>query len=119
PLFKLLAQLPYFGEIRAPFVFFDLPAAFFAAMLAGFFVTDVLRTHIPKIIGALALLMLVDYWPYQKPMKDNGVPAHTLANLRAAYSTLAKDPDWVKTYSVSGRYFHLLGPMWSGKPQVY
>lgn len=124
PGFRWLAILPYFHEIRAPFVFYDTPAVFLGAMLIGFFVTDVLaaekwRAHVPKIVAVLAVLMLLDYWPYQKPTKDNGVPAHTLENLQAAYSSLQPDKDWVKTYSLSGRYFHLLGPMWGGKPQVY
>jgi hypothetical protein len=124
PGFQWLAALPYFKEIRAPYVFYDTPAVFLGAMLAGFFVTDVLeaekwRAHVPKIVAGLAVLLLLDYWPYQKPTWDNGVPAHTLTNLQAAYHSLEKDPDWVKTYSVSGRYFHLLGPMWGGKPQVY
>lgn len=123
PGFQWLATLPYFKEIRAPFVFYDTPATFFGPMLAGFFVTDVLvtekwRAHIPKIVAGLGVLFLLDYWPYQKPTWDNGVPAHTLTNLHAAYQSLETDPDWVKTYSISGRYFHLLGPMWSGKPQV-
>jgi hypothetical protein len=61
----------------------------------------------------------VDFWPYQKPAKENNVPARTLANLRSTYTALRADPDWVKTYSLSSRYFHLLGPMYSGKPQVY
>ena len=72
-------MLPLFKEIRAPFVFYDLPAVFFEAMLSGFFVTDVLgtekwRAHVPKIVAGVALLMLLDYWPYQKATKDNGVP---------------------------------------------
>jgi len=124
PGFEWLATLPYFHEIRAPFVFYDTPAVFWGAMLIGFFVTDVLaaekwRTHIPKIVAALGVLLLLDYWPYQKPTTDNGVPAHTLDHLRAAYTSLEPDKDWVKTYAVSSRYFHLLGPMWGGKPQVY
>lgn len=124
PGFQWLATLPYFKEIRAPFVFYDTPAVFLGAMLAGFFVTDVLvaekwRAHVPKIVAGVGVLMLFDYLPYQKPTRDNGVPAHTLANLQAAYQSLAQDKDWVKTYSLSGRYFHLLGPMWGGKPQVY
>ncbi len=124
PGFRWLATLPYFKEIRAPFVFYDTPAVFLGAMLIGFFVTDVLaaekwRAHVPKIVAALGALMLLDYWPYQKPTKDSGVPAHTLQNLQAAYNSLQQDKDWVKTYSLSGRYFHLLGPMWGGKPQVY
>jgi hypothetical protein len=93
-------------------------------LLAGFFVTDVLavakwRVHAPKIVAIVAVLMLFDYWPYQKSTKDNGVPARTLQNLEATYSSFRNDPDWVKTYSMSGRYFYLLGPMYGGKPQVY
>jgi hypothetical protein len=124
PGFRWLATLPYFKEIRAPFVFYDTPAVFLGAMLIGFFVTDVLaakqwRAHVPKIVAGLGVLMLLDYWPYQKPTKDNGVPAHTLENLQTAYRSLQPDKDWVKTYSLSGRYFHLLGTMWGGKPQIY
>ena len=124
PGFQLLAALPYFTDIRAPFVFYDGPGMFWGAMLIGFFVTDVLtvdrwRAHISKIVAVVGVLLLLDYWPYQKSTKDNGVPARTLQNLEATYKTLGDDKDWVKTYSVSGRYFHLLGPMWGGKPQVY
>lgn len=124
PGFQLLAALPYFNDIRAPFVFYDGPGVFWGAMLIGFFVTDVLsaekwRAHIPKVVAGVGLLLLLDYWPYQMPTKDSGVPPHTLQNLQAAYGSLQSDKDWVKTYSISGRYFHLLGPMWGGKPQVY
>ncbi len=119
PAFRLLAIVPFFKEVRAPFVFYDLPAVFFGALLAGFFVTDVLRAAKPAgVIAGLGVLLLVDYWPYQNPMKTNGVPARTLQNLRATYEALAADPDPVKAYPITGRYFHLLGPMWSGKPQV-
>jgi hypothetical protein len=123
PGFKLLAVLPYFKEIRAPGVFYALPFAFFSALLAGFFVTDCLagkwRDRSMVIVATLGGFMLLDIWPYQKPMKDNGVPGRTLQNVRADYESLRTDPDMVKTYSLSGRYFHLLGPMYSGKPQVY
>lgn len=121
PLFTCLAQLPLFKDIRAPAAFYASPSAFLLAMLAGFFVTDVLveRASRPFILAGLAALLVFDYWPYQQPMKDTGVPARTLQNLQAAYGSLRADPDWVKTYSFSGRYFHLLGPMYGGKPQVY
>ena len=124
PGFEILSGLPYFKDIRSPFVFYDSPAMFWGAMLMGFFVSDVMvaekwRAHVPKIVAGLGVLMLLDYWPYQKPVKDTGVPAHTTENLQAAYKSLQPDKDWVKTYSLSGRYFHLLGPMWGGKPQVY
>ena len=124
PGFNVLAALPYFKDIRSPFVFYDSPAIFWGAMLIGFLVTDVLvaekwRAHIPKIVAALGVLLLLDYWPYQKPVKDSGVPAHTVDNLQAIYRSLEPDKDWVKTWTFTPRYFHLLGPMWGGKPQVY
>jgi len=119
PAFRLISALPYFGDIRAPFVFYDLPATFLLAMLAGFFVTDVLTTRVPLWVAGMTVLLLLDYWPYQQPMKDNGVPARTIQNLEATYRSLRADPEWVKTYAFSGRYFHLLGPMYSGKPQVW
>jgi hypothetical protein len=124
PVFQVLAVLPFFREIRAPFVFYDGPGTFFFALLAGFFITDVLpletwHRRAPFFVAGIVALLVVDYWPYQKPARDNGVPGRTLANLRATYGALARDPDWVKTYSLSGRYFHLLGPMLGGKPQVW
>jgi hypothetical protein len=118
PAFTILATVPFFKEIRAPYVFYDGPGTFFIALLAGFFVTDT-KWHRPALVAAIAGLMLIDYWPYQRPTKDNGVPARTLGNLRSAYESVRADADRVKTYSISGRYFHLLGPMYSGKPQVY
>lgn len=148
PVFGLLAHLPLFKEIRAPGVFYGLPFSFLGAMLAGFFVTDVLaaekrRAHIPKVVAMVGALMVMDYWPYQKAMHTNSIDEQTLIklelgynpsasatnsiptsertlkNLEATYTALRKDPNWVKTYAISGRYFHLLGPIYSGKPQVY
>ena len=119
PAFDWIATLPYFKDIRAPYSFYDGPSAFWVAMLLGFFVTDVLQKQIPLFVAGTIILLAVDYWPYQKPMHDTGVPARTIRNLESAYGQLRQDKDWVKTYSISGRYFHLLGPMYSGKPQVY
>jgi len=124
PPFGWLAHLPIFDDIRAPNVFFNLPFAFLGALLAGFFVTDVLsvsrwRALAPMVVAAAAVLMLVDYWPFQKATRENPVSKTTLKNLETAYTALRKDTDRVKAYSISDRYFCLLGPMWSGKPEVY
>ena len=119
PVFSWIATLPYFKDIRAPYSFYDGPGVFWVAILLGFFVTDVVRSNIPKIVAGLSVLLLIDYWPYQKPTMATGVPAATIQNLEATYGSLRQDKDWVKTYSISGRYFHLLGPIYSGKPQVY
>lgn len=119
PGFGILASLPYFKEIRAPYSFYDGPVAFWCAILLAFSITDLVKTRVTLAVAGISLLLLLDYWPYQKPTKENGVPASTIKNLEAAYGSLKADKDWVKTYSISGRYFHLLGPRYSGKPQVY
>lgn len=119
PAFRVVSALPFFREIRAPFVFYDLHSAFFGALMMGFLVTDVVRARVAVVAGAVAFGILLDYWPYQRPCKTNGVPESTLANLRAVYQALRPDPEPVKVYALSGRYFHLLGPMWSGKPQAW
>ncbi|MCX7914853.1 MAG: YfhO family protein, partial [Verrucomicrobiae bacterium] len=119
PVFRVVSVLPFFREIRAPFVFYDVHGAFFGALILGFLLTDVVRRHAGWVAGGVALAMVVDYWPYQRPCKDNGVQGSTLANLRAVYRALREDTEPVKVYTLSGRYFHLLGPMWSGKPQVW
>ncbi len=119
PAFALVAGLPLFEEIRAPYVFYDVSAAFLGTLLCGFFVTDVPRSRIPLIVGGLALLLLVDYWPYQQPTRDNGVPARTLASLRSAYESFRPDPDAVKVYVISARELRVLVPVLTGKPLAY
>lgn len=123
PAFELVSRLPFFGDIRAPYAFYDVPSVMFLGMLAGFFVTDTVATgkwagKIPHVVAGLAVLMVVDYWPYQRPLKQDRLPVGTAANLQAAYEAVAKDAAWSKCYAISGRYYHLLGPMWSGKPQA-
>lgn len=119
PAFTLVASTPLFSEIRSPYVFYDGSATFLAALLSGFFVTDVLKSRAPQIVAVIAVLLLVDYWPYQQWTKETGVPTRTLDNLRAAYGSVRSDEDEVKVYMLSGRFFRLLGPMLSGKPLVY
>ena len=118
PAFSILAAVPFFKEIRAPYVFLRWPR-YILHCVACRLLCHGHKWQAPKYVGVLAVLILIDYWPYQRPTKDNGVPAHTLQNLQATYASLRQDNDWVKTYSISGRYFHLLGPMYGGKPQVY
>jgi hypothetical protein len=124
PAFAIISHFPLFQDIRAPYVFWDGPQSFIGAMLLGFFVTDVCQEHRWKIRPALMTLgltglLLWDYWPCQSVVYTNVTSARTIHNLEHSYRIVGSDRDWMKTYSVSGRYFHLLGPMWSGKPQVY
>ena len=119
PAFALVASLPLFAEIRAPYVFYDITAAFLLALLAGFFVTDVVASRAPIVVAGIAVLLLCDYWPYQRAASDNLIEPRTLANMRAAYASIRADADLVKVYMLSGRMVRLLAPMMSGKPLAY
>jgi hypothetical protein len=124
PWFPLLAALPFFHDVRAPFAFYDIPAAFALSLMAGFFITDVVSpatgsARTPAIVLGLVALTLADYWPAHRFLTENPTSRRAVENVAAAYASLRADPDWVKTYYISTRNLHLLGPMESGKPQVY
>ena len=124
PWFPLLASLPLFHDVRAPFAFYDIPATFALVLMAGFFVTDVVaatswRMRTPAIVLTLVVLTLLDYWPARRFLTENPTNPRAVENIAAAYASLRADHDWVKTYYISTRNLHLLGPMESGKPQVY
>lgn len=125
PLFRGIAILPFFSGIRAPFVFYDIPATFALCLMAAFFVTDVIeagrwRTRAPVIVPALIALVLIDHAPAARVMTAPPPAPRTMANVQAAYGLIrAADPEWTKTYYISTRNQHLLGPIYSGKPQVY
>jgi hypothetical protein len=123
PGFDIVARVPIFGDIRAPFAFYDVPSMMFLAMLAGFFVTDVVvgsrwENRVPQVVAGVAVLLVVDYWPYQRPLKATPISARSIENLQQAYEAIGKDGERYKCFAFSGRYYHLLGPMWSGKPQA-
>jgi hypothetical protein len=125
PLFRLLAALPFADGVRAPFVFYDIPATFVLCLLAGFFVTDVVeagrwRARTPAIALALIALVLVDHAPAARAFAEKPGAARATSDVEAAYGALRDvEPAWGKTYYVSTRNQHLLGPLHGGKPQVF
>jgi hypothetical protein len=125
PLFRLVAALPFFDGIRAPFVFYDIPATFVLCLMSGFFVTDVLEpsrfgARTPAIVLGLIALVLADHAPAARAFAEKPGAARTTADVEAAYGALRDaEPQWARTYYISTRNQHLLGPMWGGKPQAY
>lgn len=119
PVFRLVAAVPVLRELFTSSAFVDASLLWWGALLAGCFVTDVTRAGWRAVIVVvMGGLLLVDYWPSQRPMKADGVSPATIHNVQAAYETVALDPDWVKTVAVSRRAIFQHGPLWSGKPQV-
>jgi hypothetical protein len=125
PLFRLVAALPLFDGLRAPFVFYDIPATFLLCLMAGFFVTDVVEAGGPRVRSAaiaLALVALVvaDHAPAARAFGEKPGAARATADVEAAYVSLrGAEPATGRTYYVSTRNQHMLGPMWGGKPQAY
>ncbi len=128
PWFRLVALVPFYGDVRAPVVFYEVPGMFFGSLLAGFFVTDVIErsrvaSRAPLAVGALAVLMLTDASPFERWMTTCDVPAKTIDNARAMYAALGAEaakgtPASGKVYVVGGRFFHIMGPSWGGPPLV-
>lgn len=124
PVFTALAALPVLTDVRAPFLFYDLPATFLLCLLAGWFVRDVVETRWPRrapaVVLALVALVLLDHAPAARVVAARPEAARATADIAAAYRFVgAADPEWTRTYYVSTRNQHLLGPMLGGKPQVY
>jgi hypothetical protein len=124
PLFPAAAALPGMGALRAPFVFWDIPATFCLCLLAACFVTDVVaagpwRARTPGVVAALAALVLADHAPAARVMAPRPDAARTAANVEAAYRAVGAERAPGKTYYVSTRNQHLLGPLASGRPQAY
>ncbi|MCS6913956.1 MAG: hypothetical protein RMK29_14455 [Myxococcales bacterium] len=123
PAFPLLSALPLLSDIRAPEVFFDLPSAFFLALLSGHGVRNLLARpgwchRAPPVVAVLAALLLLDAWPYQRAFAQGQASPRTLRSLADTYTALRDDKAWGRIYVRSRRYFHLLGPMYSGRGLV-
>lgn len=121
PGFRLIEKLPFFGGIRAPQDFFQIPGAFcfvVAAGLSAWILLSRIRVRTLRT-GAIAFALLlapvdsalcVDSF-FRGPMEQ------------AVHEDFLKAQDFLRTskipgrvYPFSGRYFYLLTPQLSGRP---
>jgi len=121
PGFKILAGLPYFKDIRSPFVFYESPAMFWGACSWGLCDRragwrEMARAR-PEDRGRPCCAAATRLLAVPEARERQRRSAHTLENLQATYRSLQSDKDWVKTWAFTGRYFHLLGPMWAANPR--
>jgi hypothetical protein len=126
PWFRIVRELPLFADIRAPEVFYDTPHTFFFALLAGSFVADWLEprlagraaVRIPSVVAGIVVLMLVDAWPYQAPFAKSDISAATIDRAWNLYAELGRSEGWGRVYTITSRFFHLLGPQHGGPPHA-
>jgi hypothetical protein len=115
PGFRILEWLPLYGNIRAPFDFYQVTGALCvtaALALAG----ATLTARLPVIAAVLVLLLTVDVWVYVKPFWTPKMDRAVWTDFLEAQEFLKSAPTPGRVYAFSGRYFYLMTPWLSGRP---
>jgi hypothetical protein len=127
PCFDLLASLPLFKQIRAPEIFSQEPLEIFGALLAGFFVTDVIEPRLGSkvavqrgIVAAMTCAMVFDAWPFGARARASDLSQGYADRLRAIYERLGAEAatEGGRVLTATGSALHLMGPSWGGPPMV-
>lgn len=119
PGFRLIEWLPLYSDLRAPHDFSQVIGILFLAPAvvcsAYLLLRNLSRAWLSAIIPAAILIAILDISPYLRPFFKSPLAEHTFADFRKAQDFLRSAPisGWVRV--VSGRYFYLLTPHFSGR----
>ena len=121
PGFRLIEKLPLFGNIRAPFDFYQVTGSICmiaaVAATAGILLQGVRRKSWRVLIGGgLVLIAAWDAAPYARPIFQPQMDRAVFNDFLAAQKFLKSAPQSGRVYAFSGRYFYLLTPWISGRP---
>jgi len=121
PGFRLIEWMPLYGNIRAPFDFYQVTGAVCvvaAVALAAACLLDGIRTAWARRVAAVVLvvLMVLDQGVYAVPMAEERLPREVWEDFNAAQEFLKSAPVAGRVYPFSGRYFYLMTPWISGRP---
>jgi len=120
PGFRLLEWLPFFGNIRAPFDFYQVTGA--VCMVAAVaLAAGALLERAPagwlrgSIAVVLAGLIVIDQGVYAGPMFRERMPQQVWEDFTETQEFLKSAPVAGRVYPFSGRYFYLMTPWLSGR----
>jgi dolichol-phosphate mannosyltransferase len=119
PGFVLLEKLPMYGDIRAPWGFWEV--GFFAAAVAGALALNQLFDALIEkrdrmvVAGLLGVILLLDASAYFTKFFAPGLPAQTFSDFDRSQDYLKTSLIEGRVYPMSGRYFYLRTPMQSGR----
>ncbi|MFZ4542348.1 MAG: hypothetical protein ACOYNL_11265, partial [Rickettsiales bacterium] len=119
PGFVLLEKLPMYGDIRAPWGFWEV--GFFAAAVAGALALHQLFDALIEkrdrmvVAGLLGVILLLDASAYFTKFFAPGLPAQTFSDFDRSQDYLKTSLIEGRVYPMSGRYFYLRTPMQSGR----
>jgi hypothetical protein len=121
PGFRLLEWLPAFGNIRAPFDFYQVTGSVFTtgavALAAGSLLGGIAWRRLRIALAALAAgLVVVDAGVYAKPFFQARMEAAVWSDFLEAQEFLKTAPNPGRVHPFSGRYFFLMTPWLSGRP---
>ncbi len=119
PGFAVLERLKVYGDIRAPWGFWE--TGFISIAMAGAIaVYQLFDSMIEKrdrflVAGLLAVIALLDASAYLSKFFAPGLPAQTFSDFHDAQRYLKNSLIEGRVFPMSGRYFYLLTPMESGR----
>ena len=115
PGFRILEWLPLYGNIRAPFDFYQVTGAV-CITAAVALAAATLLARIPVLAGVLVLLVALDAGVYAKPFFTPKMERAVWTDFLAAQEFLKSSSKPGRVYPFSGRYFYLMTPWLSGRP---
>ncbi len=120
PGFRLVEWLPLYGNIRAPFDFYQVTGAVCVvaavALAAGALLEGIRTAWVRRLVaGALVALMVLDQVVYAAPIAEERMPREVWEDFNAAQEFLKTAPVAGRVYPFSGRYFYLMTPWISGR----
>jgi len=123
PGFRLIEWIPIYGQIRAPFEFYQAGGAvclvFASAVLLSLLLSGIRSRRLRAVAAAGALaLALLDVFPYARPLVVPALDSTTYARFLEAQDFLKSSPVSGRVYPFSGREVTMLTPMLSGRPLV-
>lgn len=122
PGFRIIEQIPVFGDLRAPDSFWILggtiPWCVAGGMAIQFAVTQLPRGAWRAAAGAALAIGLVEAAPYLRRFSEGSLGAKIPRDFAETQKFLHDRPLQGRVLAVSGRYFYLQVPPMSGRPLV-
>jgi hypothetical protein len=120
PGFLLLECLPLYGNIRAPFDFYQVTGSVCMVAAVALSLEALLqgsRSVWIRRVGAVVMLLcvVIDHGVYAVPMLSGGLPREVWKDFNSAQEFLESAPESGRVFPFSGRYFYLMTPWMSGR----
>jgi len=127
PGFKIIAKIPGFDQIRAPWSYWQVAGSFCLSMAAGLAIENCLghasRSHLSRYFRSrflqvsvtllLLALGLADLSVYHARFFQGNLPKGTFTDFDSAEAFLMRAHRPGRVYAISGRYFYLMTPFLS------